>query len=116
MMVVVCVCKLHIKFFSAKIGINTEVQNISQEIRILREIFVDMIRVAVFASGTGTNCENLIRYFNGGSLAEIVVVLSNRSQAPVLERSRALGVEALYLPKAGFENGEVLDILKERNI
>lgn len=54
-------------------------------------------RIAVFASGNGSNAENIIRYFNdpssvnGGSV-EVVLVVCNRPEAPVLARAAALGV------------------------
>lgn len=54
-------------------------------------------RIAVFASGNGSNAENIIRYFNGpssvnGGSAEVALVVCNRPEAPVLARAAALGV------------------------
>lgn len=54
-------------------------------------------RIAVFASGNGSNAENIIRYFNdpssvNGGSAEVVLVVCNRPEAPVLARAAALGV------------------------
>ncbi|MDE6392771.1 MAG: phosphoribosylglycinamide formyltransferase [Muribaculaceae bacterium] len=54
-------------------------------------------RIAVFASGNGSNAENIIRYFNdpaavNGGSAEVALVICNRPEAPVLARAAALGV------------------------
>ena len=49
-----------------------------------------MINIAIFVSGSGSNCENLIRYFDGHQSIRPVVVVSNRSDAyalvPMMER------------------------------
>ena len=57
-------------------------------------------RLAVFVSGSGTNCENLIRHFNGGPLAEISVVVSNKPDAGALDKARRLGVPTKVINKA----------------
>lgn len=49
-------------------------------------------KIAIFASGTGTNAENIIRVFKDHASIKVALVISNRSQAVVLERAKALGV------------------------
>ena len=49
-----------------------------------------MKRIAVFASGSGTNAENLIQYFRQSDSADIVLVLSDNPRARVLERAATL--------------------------
>ena len=56
-------------------------------------------RLVIFASGSGTNAENIIRYFKKKPIAEVVGVLSNRSEARVLERAKNLGVKAMHFTK-----------------
>ena len=74
-------------------------------------------KIAVLASGNGTNAENIIRYFQEKSLACVALVLTNRQSAFVLERSRGLGVPCFYFSKGDWENGEpVLSVLQEHNI
>ena len=74
-------------------------------------------KIAVLASGSGTNAENIIRYFQGKNLACVALVLTNRQSAFVLERSRGLGVPCFYFSKGDWENGEsVLSVLQEHNI
>ncbi|MFH4966645.1 phosphoribosylglycinamide formyltransferase [Gaetbulibacter sp. M240] len=72
-----------------------------------------MKRIVVFASGGGTNAENLIRYFNGKPNARVVQVLSNNPQAKVLDRAKALEVSAVSFNRVAFSNtDDVLNILK----
>ena len=72
-----------------------------------------MKRIVVFASGSGTNAENLITYFNNSDLASVVLVLTNNPQAKVLERAKRLKVSALSFNKIAFtETDDVLNILR----
>lgn len=57
-------------------------------------------RLAVFVSGSGTNCENLIHYFREHGSAEVVVVVSNRADAYALVRAERLNVPTAIVPKA----------------
>ena len=52
-------------------------------------------RIVIFASGSGTNTQNIIQHFQQGELAEVVLVLSNKKDAKVLDRSKRLFVSAL---------------------
>jgi len=71
-------------------------------------------RIVIFASGSGTNAENIIKYFQRTQFAEVVRVLSNKKDAKVLERAERLGVNAASFTKEELfsENG-VLKILKK---
>ena len=74
-------------------------------------------KIAVLASGSGTNAENIIRYFQKKSSACVALVLTNRQSAFVLERSRGLGVPCFYFSKGDWESGEaILSVLREHNI
>ena len=48
--------------------------------------------IAIFASGSGSNAENIIRYFQKNDSVQVSLVLSNKSDAYVLERAHRLGV------------------------
>jgi len=74
-----------------------------------------MKRIVIFASGNGTNTENIIRYFQKSSLAKVVLVLSNKSDAKVLTRAKNLGVPARHFSKETLHSGEVLKTLTEFN-
>lgn len=73
--------------------------------------------IAVLASGSGTNAENIIRYFQEKASACVGLVLTNRQNAFVLERAKRLNVPYAYLGKEDWESGEaVLALLQEHNI
>lgn len=71
-------------------------------------------RIVIFASGSGTNTQNLIQYFQHHEVAEVVLVLSNKKDAKVLERSKQLNIKALFFDKESlFVPEGVLKLLKE---
>ncbi len=57
-------------------------------------------RIVIFASGNGTNTQNIIKYFQNSKHAQVVCVLSNNKNAKVLDRSLDLNIEALSFTKA----------------
>ena len=62
-------------------------------------------RIAIFASGNGSNAENIIRYFQAEDReAEVALVVCNRQDAKVLQRAESLGVPAIVVPKRDFNN------------
>ena len=74
-------------------------------------------RVAIFVSGTGTNCENIIRYFAGSEVVNIALVVSNKSDAPALEKARRLGVPTEVVSKSQLSDSSfMLSLLRERDI
>lgn len=76
-----------------------------------------MRRIAVFASGNGSNAENIIRYFSAGDRgAEVVVVVCNNPAANVIARSRALGVPVEVLARAEINDREVLTGVLDRYV
>lgn len=74
-------------------------------------------RVAIFVSGTGTNCENIIRYFAGSEVVNIALVVSNKADAPALEKARRLGVPTEVVSKSQLSDSSfMLPLLRERDI
>lgn len=74
-------------------------------------------RIAIFASGSGSNCENLIRYFKDSEMVKCALVVSNKADAYVLERAQRLGVPTAVMPKALLNNPEaMLPLLKKYDI
>ena len=68
------------------------------------------LKVAVLASGTGTNLASILAATQNGTLsAKIVLVISNRGDAGVLEVARKYGVPALHLSLEQFKSQEELD-------
>lgn len=76
-----------------------------------------MKNIAVFVSGSGTNCENLIRHFEHSEVARCVLVVSNRADAYALVRAERLGVPTAIVPKADLANAElVLPLLRSHGV
>lgn len=65
-------------------------------------------RIAVFASGNGSNAENIVQYFRAGKTAEVVLIVSNNPEAYVLERSKRLGIKQLVISKKDLQSPEML--------
>jgi phosphoribosylglycinamide formyltransferase-1 len=75
-----------------------------------------MMGIVLFASGSGSNVENIAKYFADHAHVHISCVLTNRMNAPVLERCKRLGIPALYFNRDAFSNSEVvLNLLKSLN-
>ena len=70
--------------------------------------------IAVFASGSGSNCENLSTYFKDSDSVDIALVVSNKPDAYVLERARRLGVPTEIVPKAMLNDASQLMPLLQR--
>jgi phosphoribosylglycinamide formyltransferase-1 len=76
-----------------------------------------MINLAIFASGNGSNAENIIRHFQNDSDIKVKLVVSNNSNAYVHTRAKQLGVESVTFSKASFDTCEsVLAVLKQYHI
>jgi phosphoribosylglycinamide formyltransferase-1 len=75
-----------------------------------------MKRVVIFASGSGTNAENLITFFQNIDNVSVIQVLTNNPHAKVLDRAKKLKVSALSFNRIAFtETDDVLNLLKANN-
>ena len=73
-------------------------------------------KIIVFASGSGSNAENIIRYFQDSGTAEVAAVMSNKPNSTVLDRAKKLNVTALYFDRDAFYNtNDILHILEDTN-
>ena len=73
-------------------------------------------RIVLFASGSGSNVENIVRYFQDSDKIQIVCVLSNKREAFVFERCDLLNINAIYFNKTAFYKTDcMLEILKSMN-
>lgn len=71
-------------------------------------------RIVIFASGSGTNAENIIKYFQRAQFAEVVRVLSNKKDAKVLQRAKNLKVAtSVFTKEALYAEEGVLKILRK---
>ena len=75
------------------------------------------MNIAIFVSGSGTNCENLIRYFEHSEMVNCALVVSNKPDAYALVRAERLGVPTAVISKAQLYNpGETLPLLERYGI
>lgn len=76
-----------------------------------------MINIAIFVSGSGTNCENLINNFATSERYSCALVVSNKPEALALERARRLGVPTAVAPKPALNDENVMmPLLRQYNI
>lgn len=78
---------------------------------------MDKKRVAIFASGSGSNAMNLIQHFKGHSSIEVAFVLTNNSNAGIIKKADDAGVKTIVLSNADVAQGDVLiNLCNEENI
>ena len=68
---------------------------------------MNKVNIAIFVSGSGTNCETLIRHFNSSEKVCCALVVSNKADAYALERARRLGMPTAVLPKVQLNDEQV---------
>jgi phosphoribosylglycinamide formyltransferase-1 len=66
------------------------------------------VNLAIFASGGGTNCENIIRFFKDSEEVCTALVVSNKAEAPVLRKALKLGVPVQVVTKAELNDETVM--------
>ena len=72
-----------------------------------------MKRIVIFASGNGTNAQRIINHFKGRTDAQVVLVLSNKKDAKVLQRATTSNISALSFNKISFyKTPHILDLLQ----
>ena len=70
-------------------------------------------KIAILVSGTGTNAINIIQYFEKNSVADVSMVVSNRTNALALEKAQNKGVKTVVFNNESFKkNGVVLNYLR----
>lgn len=75
------------------------------------------VRLAIFASGTGSNADKICQYFQYHSTIHVVLVVTNRKNAGVLDVSSRFKIDSIIIPASDWTSAEmVLPILKEREI
>jgi phosphoribosylglycinamide formyltransferase-1 len=72
---------------------------------------MNMQSIALFASGTGSNALRIIEHFSNSETVSVSLLVCNKADAPVVEKTRALGIEVLVMDNASFESG--LTLLQE---
>ena len=75
------------------------------------------INIAIFVSGGGTNCENLIRHFSGSTTVHVALVVSSRADALALERAQRQGVPTAVITKSQLSDPtQVMPLLRSYGV
>lgn len=75
------------------------------------------VRLAIFASGSGSNAETIIHFFSSENRLEVGIIISNRPEAQVHQRAARLGIVSLTLSRETLTDGQALvQILKNKGI
>lgn len=72
-----------------------------------------MKKIVIFASGSGTNAENIIKYFDSNESGTVVAVFTNNASAKVIERASKYEVPAEIFSKEELNKGDVLQKINE---
>jgi phosphoribosylglycinamide formyltransferase-1 len=76
-----------------------------------------MKKLAIFASGSGSNAERIVNYFADNQFVSVDLFLSNNPQAGVIERGRRLGISTVLFDKKVFsKTNEIVDLLQNHQI
>ena len=75
---------------------------------IEKERIMKQVKIAIFVSGGGTNCENIIRYFKDSENVATALVISNKADAPALEKAQRLDVPTQVVTKAELNDEAVM--------
>jgi len=76
-----------------------------------------MKNIAIFASGSGTNAENICEYFKDNTFINISLILTNNSYAGVIERAKNYNIDTFIFNREMFYmSDEINKLLESRNI
>ncbi|WP_375584050.1 phosphoribosylglycinamide formyltransferase [Cyclobacterium xiamenense] len=75
-----------------------------------------MKNIAILASGSGTNAQKIMEYFQQSPKARIVLLASNKKDAYALERAKLFDVPTAVFSKKEMENGGLLELLRLRQV
>jgi phosphoribosylglycinamide formyltransferase-1 len=75
-----------------------------------------MKRIVIFASGSGSNAQQITEYFSASDIARVVGIFTNRKDAFVLQRAKNLNIPAVVFDRADFyENNAIRKQLSDIN-
>ena len=78
---------------------------------------IDLFRLAIFASGRGSNAEKIIQFFDNEQIVEISMVVSNKPEAGVLDIARRHNIKTLVIDKKTFtQTDQYVQLLKNEGI
>lgn len=74
-----------------------------------------MKNIALFASGSGTNVENIVNYFEGKRQSNNYIVLVNKPNAKIIEKAEKRGLEVIVFDKNDLQEGIIAHRLRDFN-
>lgn len=75
------------------------------------------IKTAIFASGSGSNAENIIRFFSKKEHFEFPVIISNKAEAYIHERAKKMGIPSFTFSREEFADGkEIISLLDKYEV
>ena len=80
------------------------------------QLILQMINIAIFASGSGSNAESIMEYFKHHSSIKVVAVLANKPDAFVLERAKKYGVDTMVFNKESYKGEDVINFLDQHQV
>ena len=76
-----------------------------------------MIKIAIFASGSGSNAERIVEFFNAKDEIEVSLILTNNSTAGVIERAQRLNIPVVIFNKKVFsKTDKIVEMLQLQSI
>jgi len=83
----------------------------------IKMIFGKMKRIAIFASGSGSNAQRIVEYFANHPSIKIELILSNNQNAYVLERAKKLNIPSIVFNREELKsNTGIVSFLKQKKI
>lgn len=74
-----------------------------------------MKKIAIFASGSGSNAENIIHYFKDSASVEVTMILTNNASAGVIERGKRLDIPVVVFSRNNFSQSDTVIRLLKNN-
>lgn len=76
-----------------------------------------MIKIAIFASGSGSNAERIVEFFSSNDEVEVSLILTNNPTAGVIERARRLNIPVVIFNKKVFsKTDKIVEMLQLQGI
>jgi phosphoribosylglycinamide formyltransferase-1 len=66
-----------------------------------------MKKIVILASGSGTNADNIVRYFEDSDLARVDGIITNNRKAGVIDKARKLGISCFVFDNQSVDNGDL---------
>ncbi len=73
-------------------------------------------KIAIFCSGSGSNAQKIMEYFQGHSTIEVAVLMANKPDAYALERAKTFNIPTWVFNRNDYNSGVVLEELQKRKI